>query len=117
MLLYRIFMIYDALCRNGIAHKNFNLNNLWVSCSREVKLSGWSEPPRNWHISDYKDFLLVCFNIATQNNYEKLTDKLMQKHEAELHEFPFLAEKMQIGLRAKLAEKKGELEKQIIHLK
>jgi len=55
-----------------------------------MKLSGWSEPPKNWHISDYKDFLLVCFNVIAQSYYDKLTDKIMQKHEADLKLFPFL---------------------------
>lgn len=71
-----------------------------------MKLSGWSEPPKNWHISDYKDFLLVCFNVIAQSYYDKLTDKIMQKHEADLKLFPFLQEKLQISLRVKLAEKK-----------
>ena len=70
------------LNHNNIAYKNLNLSNLWISAKREMKLVGWSEPQRNWHISDYKDYLLSSFNIITQNNYEKLNDKFLQKHYA-----------------------------------
>ena len=65
MLLHRLFTIYGELYRNGYSHRNFNLGNLWITHGRELKVSGWSEPQRNWQISDYKDFLMVCFNVIT----------------------------------------------------
>jgi hypothetical protein len=49
-----------------------------------MKLIGWSEPQRNWHISDYKDFLLTSFNIITSSTYDKLNDKIVEKHSSEL---------------------------------
>lgn len=49
---------------------------------------GWTEPPRNWHVSDYKDFLLTCLNVITYNSYEKISDKIITNHEKELSEFP-----------------------------
>lgn len=90
LLLFKIFNIYQGLCKSGIPHKNFNAENIWVTKKKEIKLSGWSEPPKNWHVSDYKDFLLLCFNVITQNCYDKLTDKIIQKHEAEIKLFPFI---------------------------
>jgi hypothetical protein len=78
---------------------------------------GWSEPQRNWHISDYKDYLLTSFNIITQSNYEKLNDKFLQKHESEMDLFPVLLEKMQMSIKNKMAEKRGEVEKNLLSIK
>lgn len=74
---------------------------------RELKVSGWSEPQRNWQISDYKDFLLVCFNVIAQSTYDKFSDKILLKHEKELGDFPLLADKVKSGLRVKTAEKRA----------
>lgn len=89
-LLYKIFCIYSALSKNNIPHKNFNLSNIWITKKKQIKLSGWSEPSKNWHISDFKDYLLTCFNVIVQNDYDKITDKIVQKHLSELKLFPFL---------------------------
>lgn len=117
ILLYKTLSMMSFLNQNSIAYKNFNLSNLWITVKKELKLAGWSEPQRNWHISDFKDYLLTCFNIITQNNYEKLNDKFLQKHEAEMDAFPVLREKMQLSIRNKMPEKRADAEKQLLSIK
>lgn len=80
MLLHTISSIYCEVSRRNITHKNFNIGNLWVNAKKKLKLAGWSEPHRNWYISDYRDYLLTCFNVITLGNWEKITDKAIEKN-------------------------------------
>lgn len=80
MLLHTVSHIFNEITKQNIAHKHFNINNLWITKQKKLKLTGWSEPHRNWYISDYKDYLLTCFNIITMDNSEKITEKLLEKH-------------------------------------
>ena len=61
--------------------------------------------------------MLVCFNVITQNCSEKITDRLMDKHDKELSEFAVLREKMNLSLKHKHAEKKPDNEKHYINIR
>lgn len=64
-----------------------------------MKIHGWSEPPRNWHVSDYKDYLLVCFNVICYNTLEKISDQLLSKFDKELREYGALGEKIMCAFK------------------
>ncbi len=51
-----------------------------MEADNSLKLIGWSEPPRNWYVSDFKDLLLVYFNIITCSSFEKLNEKILYKY-------------------------------------
>jgi hypothetical protein len=107
ILLYRIHSIYEFMISHSITHRNFSLSRLCFTGTKQLKIHGWSEPSRNWHISDFKDYLLVCFNVITHNCYDKLSDKIILKHENELRMYPVFGEKIQQGFRQnKMIEKK-----------
>lgn len=80
MLLRKITAIFDYLQRNQISHKNISIGSLFITSSKDIKLIGWSEPQKAWHISDFKDYLLLSLNVITLSCYEKLNDKLLLKH-------------------------------------
>lgn len=108
MLLHRVLTIYRYLVQNQITHKTFSINNLYFTKEKQLKLTGWNEPQRNWYISDFKDFLLVCFNIITYNTFEKITDKILAKHESEITQYPAILETISNSFKfAKSAEKKS----------
>lgn len=69
VLLYKIYSIYEYLFSNSITHRNISVNHICFTHDRQLKIQGWTEPPRNWHVSDFKDYLLTCFNIMTYNAY------------------------------------------------
>lgn len=117
MLLHTISGIYCDLSKQNIAHKNFNTSSLWVNAKKKLKLSGWSEPHRNWYISDFRDYLLTCFNVITLNSSEKITDKIVERNAAELSEFPVLMEKMSSSLKHKAAEKKSDQDKHMVSIR
>lgn len=69
-------------------------------------------------MSDYKDYLLVCFNVITYNTYEKISDKILSKFETELSEYPVLNEKIACAFKqTKTMEKHAEIEKSLLLIK
>lgn len=80
LLLYKIYKIFEYLHSNSITHRNISVNHLCFTTDKELKIHGWCEPPRNWHMSDFRDFLLTCFNVITYSTYEKLSEKILAKH-------------------------------------
>ena len=73
IILHKVLTIYEYLIKHSINHRNISVNNIYFTKNRQVKLTGWSEPPRNWHVSDFKDYLLTCFNVITYNSVEKFS--------------------------------------------
>jgi len=107
--------IYSWLIRNQLFHRNISVHNLYFTeTENSLKLIGWSEPSRNWYVSDYKDILLTFFNVITFSSFEKLTEKAIQKYSLELQQFPPIYEKMAAAFKfSKTAEKKNEIEKDL----
>lgn len=105
----RCLDIYEWLVKNQLFHRNLSIANLYfMKEDNALKLIGWSEPPRNWYVSDYKDLLLVFFNIITCSSFEKLTEKMLYKYKTELEAFSVINEKMQLAFKyMKISEKKG----------
>lgn len=118
LLLYKIYSIYEHLFVNSIVHSNISINHICFTEEKELKIHGWSEPPRNWHVSDYKDYLLVCFNVITYNTYEKVSDKILNKHEKELAAYPVLSDKILAAFKqTKTIEKHADIEKSLLLIK
>ena len=114
LLLYKIYKIFEYLHSNSITHRNISVNHLCFTTDKELKIHGWCEPPRNWHMSDFRDFLLTCFNVITYSTYEKLSEKILAKHKAELKAFPIFSDKIHhVFKEGKNIEKAADIEKSL----